>query len=201
MPEEKPAEKTKKGCRPVSIVFGILGLILIAFVVWGFFRFYGPFGGSSPTATTSPSSQFTRTSPTPAKGGKVDSALVGTWVSDCLVPDPESPWSEKHQFVIKDDGTAVHTRWSNDKMDHNCIPNWEMGTIVNNFQFTIPQTGQINLSENGQTMYDIYQISGKDLMFGHGFQAHYPAGYDATQGQSEGHRFHDLNTYIVYHKQ
>ena len=25
--------------------------------------------------------------------------------------------------------------------------------------------------------------------------------YDATQGQTESNRFHDLNTYIVYHKQ
>ena len=138
---------------------------------------------------------------TKQKTGNFDKNLVGTWVSDCLVPDPESPWSEKHQFVIKDDGSTVHTRWSNDSQSHDCTPNWEYGTATTNYELTIPQTGQVNILYGGQYIYDIYQISGKDLAFGHGFQAHYPAGYDATQGQSESNRFHDLNTYIVYHKQ
>jgi len=103
--------------------------------------------------------------------------------------------------VIKDDGSTVHTRWSNDSQSHDCTPNWEYGTATTNYELTIPQTGQVNILYGGQYIYDIYQISGKDLAFGHGFQAHYPAGYDATQGQSESNRFHDLNTYIVYHKQ
>ncbi|MCX6807023.1 MAG: hypothetical protein NT135_02820 [Candidatus Berkelbacteria bacterium] len=138
---------------------------------------------------------------TKQKAGNFDKNLVGTWVSDCLVPDEASPWSEKHQIVIKDDGSAVHTRFSNDSRSHDCTPNWQYGTATTNYQFTIPKTGQVNILYEGQFIYDIYQITGKDLLFGHGFQAHYPAGYDATQGQSESNRFHVLNTYIVYHKQ
>jgi len=124
--------------------------------------------------------------------------LVGTWTSDCLVPDVNSPWSEKHQFVIKADGTAVHTRWSSG--GHDCSPE---DTLVNDYQYTIPGSGQINLTDldAGATIYDIYQITGSNLLFGHGFQAKYPAGYDATQGNSSGHRFYVLNSYIVYHKQ
>ena len=138
---------------------------------------------------------------TKPKTGSFDKNLVGTWTSDCLVPDINSPWSEKHQFVIKDDGSAVHTRWSNDSMSHDCTPNWSNGTAVSDYKLTIPQTGQVNILYSGQYIYDIYKISGTDLEFGHGFQAHYPAGYDATQGNSESNRFHDLNNYIIYHRQ
>ena len=82
---------------------------------------------------------------TKQKTGNFDKNLVGTWVSDCLIPDPESPWSEKHQFVIKDDGSAVHTRWSNDSRSHDCTPNWEYGTVTTNYKLTIPQTNQVNI--------------------------------------------------------
>ncbi|MFH1207638.1 MAG: hypothetical protein V1668_03455 [Patescibacteria group bacterium] len=123
------------------------------------------------------------------------SSIVGTWTSDCLVPDQNSAWSEKHRFVINADGTAVHTRWSGS--DHNCTAG---DTLVNNYSYTIPQSGQINLTDRdlGSTIYDIYQISDGTLKFGHGFQSPYPAGYDATQGNSSTNRFHNFNNYIVY---
>jgi hypothetical protein len=56
-------------------------------------------------------------------------------------------------------------------------------------------------NEAEATIYDMYQLSGTTLKFGHGFQAHYPAGYDATQGGTAVNRFHVLNDYIVYTKQ
>ncbi|MFA6553051.1 MAG: hypothetical protein WCT27_01340 [Patescibacteria group bacterium] len=126
-----------------------------------------------------------------------NASIAGTWTSDCLVPDQNSPWSEKHRFVISADGTAVHTRWSGS--DHNCTVG---DTLVNNYSYTMPQPGQINLTDRdlGSTLYDIYQISNSTLKFGHGFQSPYPAGYDATQGNSSTNRFHDLNNYIVYKK-
>ena len=214
MPEEKSPQKTNtKGgfhLRPISIIFGISGLILLIFIIWAFFRFYGPFGGQeeipipgqSSSAVTkispSPSSQFTRTSPGQTKGGKVDSALVGTWVSDCLIPDPNSPWSEKHQFVINSDGTAVHTRWSDDSTNHDCGPRGQPGTLVDNYTITIPETGKINLTDSSGTHYDIYQVNGNTLLFGHGFRNNLP--YDTHTGSSEADRISSLNNYIIYSK-
>lgn len=198
MADEKEAKKTSS---PVLKIVLILGIVLVI-VFGGYFGlawFLRRADNSSKTAVPTPtkSSQVS----TKQKAGKFDKNLVGTWTSDCLVPDTNSPWSEKHQMVIKDDGSAVHTRWSNDSTSHDCVPNWEFGTATTDYKLTIPQTGQVNILYSGQTIYDIYKISGTDITFGHGFQAHYPAGYDATQGQSESNRFHDLNTYIVYHKQ
>ncbi|MFH0805245.1 MAG: lipocalin family protein [Patescibacteria group bacterium] len=128
---------------------------------------------------------------------RATSAIIGTWKSDCLVPDVNSSWSEQHQFVINADGTAVHTRWSGS--DHACTPE---ETLATTYTYTIPQTGQINLTDqdSGSTIYDIYQVSGSTLKFGHGFQSPYPTGYVATQGFSAAKRFHDLNNYIVYKK-
>ncbi len=207
MADEK---EVKKPSSPVWKIVLTLGIVLLV-VFGGYFGLAwvlrkADSGSNTPTPTPTKSGQAAvpaKSSPTSTqqKTGSFDKNLVGTWVSDCLVPDPESPWSEKHQFVIKDDGSAVHTRWSNDSRSHDCTPNWELGTATTNYELTTPQTGQVNILYSGQTIYDIYQISGTNLEFGHGFQAHYPAGYDATQGQTESNRFHDLNTYIVYHKQ
>lgn len=128
-----------------------------------------------------------------------DNALVGTWLSECLVPDLGSAWSEQHQFVIKADGTAVYTRWS--AADHACTHGDDIAT--RNYVYTLPADNQINLTDNdaGATIFDMYQITGTTLKFGHGFQAHYPTGYDATQGNTLANRFHVLNNYIVYTKQ
>ncbi|MFH0952570.1 MAG: hypothetical protein V1838_05355, partial [Patescibacteria group bacterium] len=102
------------------------------------------------------------------------------------------------QFVINADGTAVYTRWS--AYDHSCSPT---DTAIRNYQYTLPSAGQIDLTDidQGETIYDMYQVTGATLEFGHGFQAHYPAGFDATQGSSATNRFSVLNDYIVYTKQ
>ncbi len=152
-------------------------------------------GKTSPTTTSASSSS--------QKGGKFDQALVGTWTSECLVPDQDSPWSEKHQFVINADGSAVHTRWSSD--DHGCGPSGYPGTLTNNYKMTVAKTatsgalGQINLLDTGEnaTYYDVYQVNGNTLKFGHGFRNDFP--YDAN-GTSEGARIATLNDYIVYSK-
>lgn len=142
----------------------------------------GPLGGSTTPSTS------------PASAGTLDQQLVGTWESACLVPDPDSPWAEKHQFVFNADGTAVHTRWSNDK---TCQP--ASMTLTNEYRYTIPQSGQINLLDiaEGQTIYDIYQVSGSTLYLGHGFRSGLPYSGD---GSSPSARIGSLNTYIKYQK-
>ena len=141
---------------------------------------------------------------TAQKAVKFDQNLVGTWTSDCLVPDLNSPWAEKHQFVINSNGTAVHTRWSSE--DHSCNPQGFPGTLVNNYKLSIIKTGtssdlgQINLLDIDQnaTIYDVYQISGDTLLFGHGFRNSLT--YDSKTGTSESDRISTLNNYIIYKK-
>jgi len=133
------------------------------------------------------------------ESGKFDQNLVGTWVSDCLVPDSDSPWSEKHQFVIKPDGSAVHTRWSSS--DHECVAG---ETIINNYKLTTPSSGQIDIKDIdlNQTMYDIYKISGNILLFGHGFRGDSADMQvkDNNFGLNPETRFATLNGFIVYKK-
>lgn len=175
--------------KTTQFVFLGLGLLLL-----------GAGCGSKTTNTTTPA--VTNTAAVVANQAvtaPTTNALVGTWLSACLVPDQGSAWSEQHQFVIKSDGTAVYTRWS--ASDHACTRGSDIAT--RNYTYTVPATGQINLTDNdaGATIYDMYQITGTTLKFGHGFQAHYPTGYDATQGGTAANRFQVLNDYIVYTKQ
>jgi len=131
--------------------------------------------------------------------GEFDENLVGTWVSDCLVPDPDSPWSEKHQFVINSDGSAIHTRWSSS--GHECLPE---ETLINNYEMTIPSPGQIDIKDIdlNQTIYDIYEISGDTLLFGHGFRGDSEAMQvkDNNFGLDPETRFTTLNEFIVYRR-
>ncbi len=128
-----------------------------------------------------------------------DENLVGTWVSDCLIPDPDSPWSEKHQFVIKSDGSAVHTRWSSS--GHECVPD---ETMINNYKLTITSPGQVEIKDTdlNQTIYDIYEIDGSTLLFGHGFRGDSDAMQvkDNNFGLNPETRFTTLNEFIVYKK-
>jgi hypothetical protein len=142
-----------------------------------------------------------------------DQALVGTWESECLVPDPGSKWAEKHKYVIKSDGTAVHTR--QDWASTDCTTTEPSGTITDNLKLTIPSSGKINMtftsSENsrmdsaqssqytGQTLYDIYKVSGSTLEFGWGFRGDNLA-YGGKTGSSDADRFDTLNSFIVYNK-
>lgn len=171
-----------------QLVFLCLGLLLL-----------GAGCGSKSTSTTPAVTDSTAVVTNQAVTAPTTNALVGTWLSACLVPDLNSAWSEQHQFVIKADGTAVYTRWSS--ADHVCTHGNDIAT--RNYVYSIPAVGQINLTDNDAeaTIYDMYQLSGTTLKFGHGFQTHYAAGYDATQGGTAANRFHVLNDYIVYTKQ
>lgn len=142
---------------------------------------------------------------------KIDQNLVGTWESDCLVPDPDSKWAEKHKYVIKSDGTATHTR--QDWEMNDCTSVQPAGLITDQIKLSIPSVGKINQTivseENSRPnpnapasatiMYDIYQVSGNTLEFGWGFRGDNLA-YDGKTGSTEGDRFTTLNSFIKYQK-
>lgn len=129
-----------------------------------------------------------------------DSALVGNWDTGCLVPDPNSPWAERHTFTINSNGTANHKRYAGDncgviKEDHS-----------DNITFTIPASGQINLTYTsgiaaGSTSYDIYKVTGDTLLFGHGFCNCSKDLASGKFGLTEATRFSELNNFLVYKKQ
>lgn len=147
-------------------------------------------------------------SPSQAQGGNLQQAtkgtadknLVGTWETDCLVPKANEKWAEKHQFVIEGN-KAIHTRWSDWSGANNCDKKSAM-TLVNKYTYTVPASGQINLTdtENGITTFDMYAVNGPTLEFGHGFRLSY-AGASKLNGETEANRIDTLNTYLVYKKQ
>ena len=177
----------------IIILIFLFGLLVIGGYI--FWRMYGFGWGErdvdiSETATSKTGASKITT--------KTDPQIIGIWESECLVPDQKSPWAEKHQFAIKSDGTAVHIRWSNDNSTHNCS-NPTM-TLTDNYTFKIPASDQIDLynSKEGETIHDIYKISGNILLFGHGFRNNlvYPKNY----GETPSMRIESLNNYIVYKK-
>ena len=146
-------------------------------------------------ATTSGDTKTAKT----AKGSdSSDQQLIDNWDTGCLVPDPNSPWAERHTFVMSSNGTGNHKRYSGDScaalgMDHD-----------DNFTFVIPSQGKINLSYTsgigaGMTIHDIYQVSRNTLRFGHAFCN--CTSSDGNFGTSEGGRFTRLNDFLVYKKQ
>lgn len=196
--------KNKKGKSGFTTTWIVVIILILLFIFGGFmfWRMFFGFPGSEADKIVEQKlleNQNQKNSATPsqnAQSSKINAALAGTWVSDCLVPDSNSPWSEKHQFVINADGTAVHTRWSSS--GHNCSPDT---TMIDKYTLTIPAKGQINLSdtEKGAIIYDIYETDGSALYFGHGFRGDKMA-YPATFGDSPSKRINTLNRYIVYRK-
>lgn len=197
-------EKNKKGKSGLSTVWIII-IILILFLIVGGFMFWRMFFGFSGDERDRTVDQKIFESQNPEalaqpvknnQSSQIDPALVGTWASDCLAPDSNSPWSEKHQFVINADGTAVHTRWSSG--GHNCSPDT---TLTDKYTLAIPMKGQMNLAdmEKGATIYDIYETDGSILFFGHGFRGDHMA-YPGKFGESSSNRINNLNKYIVYRK-
>ncbi len=194
-----------KGLGVVWIIIIILIIFLfLGFGAWWYWTNYmSPSESSGPTLATA----------VPSTSGKMDSALVGTWESECLVPAPtNSKYAEKHKFVINANGTAEHWRWTYGMID--CTTLEPASTIHDTFKLTFPGSNKINLSwtayENsqmsseqlqsftGNTMYDIYQTNGISLKFGHGFRN--SSELTGGSGGSEGDRFTTLNEYIVYKK-
>ncbi|MCX6763016.1 MAG: hypothetical protein NT093_04545 [Candidatus Moranbacteria bacterium] len=168
----------------------IVLLVVLILVITGlflFWRMFFGFGGNTiPDEMLSKNAVSKTASSSASKKAKIDPVLVGTWESDCLVPDAGSPWSEKHQFIFNADGTAQHTRWSSS--GHDCSP---QTTMVDKYAVSTPSSGQIdfNLIEGtGSIPQDIYQVTGNTLLFGHGFRNTLPYGAGT------------LNRYIVYKK-
>lgn len=126
----------------------------------------------------------------------VPDELIGTWKSECLTPDPDSPWSEQHQFTFDAEGWATHIRWDWDQS--GCSGN--MNTITNEYLAAFPDVGQINLVDMGEgvSIYDIYSVSENTLLLGHGFRNQ--QAYSTTTGETPLARITSLNEYIQYQK-
>ncbi|MDD5039926.1 MAG: hypothetical protein PHY34_02140 [Patescibacteria group bacterium] len=123
----------------------------------------------------------------------VSNELLGSWQTDCLVPDPDSPWAEQHFFTFNDDSTAEHRCVSYDQA--SCAG--EATTLVDLYSYSFPTTGQIDLvdSDKGNYIKDIYQLSGNEVRFGHGFRN------DTTsENKDSTDRITTLNAFIVYTK-
>ncbi len=176
-----------KGNAAVIIIIVILIFLILVgagiFIMWRMFFAFS----DHPTPREFPNQYATPESTTEMTvKGNIDPALVGTWESACLVPDANSPWSEKHQFIINADGTAQHTRWSSG--GHACAPET---TLVDKYVVSTPASGKIDfrlIEGIGPDAQDIYQVSGDTLLFGHGFRNNLPYGAGT------------LNQYIVYQK-
>lgn len=128
-----------------------------------------------------------------------DKNVIGKWDTGCLVPDPNSPWAERHTFVFESNGTATHTRSTGDsclaelKQDHKEV-----------YNVTIPASGQINLVPTKDypdepSIYDIYNVSGNTLLLGHGFCNCTNAG-STNGGATESGRINRLNEFLKYQK-
>lgn len=140
------------------------------------------------------------------KGGPItkkiyDQKLIGTWVSECLTPNPRDPWSEKHTFVFQKDGTAIHTKTNWDKAGCTGF----LMNVVNNYKYVIGNDdptdpvggGFIDLLGPQGNIYDIYLVTGNSLLFGHGFRN--KRGTEAG-GTSPAARIRSFNKYIIYKK-
>lgn len=200
--QSTPSAPPKKGKSAACIIVTILGVIVLIYFVLNILSFFAPIGPLNALLVKVSKKKPEVMTPVPKKGTTeiptkaADSALIGNWESDCLVPDQKSPWSEKHTFVIEG-STAIHTRVSNDTPSHDCSPTM---TLTDTYEYTIPEKGKINLKDTskGVTFYDIYQVNGDTLRFGHGFRNTMP--YPANVGASPDSRIESLNEYIIYKK-
>lgn len=140
-----------------------------------------------------------------------DSRLIGTWDTGCLTPDANSPYSEKHTFVIMEDGeTAVKTDITYDAV--NCTGSVSLNQATNfvlEIKGTVDETATASLPINltaasgttsGSTIYDIYQVTATTLLFGHGFRNTFSYAGAESGGATEAGRISSLNEYLVYKK-
>jgi len=178
--------QTKKSSAWWKYLLIILSVIVILFLIYLVLAYVSNKIDSKYGANTNNSNTTTSNS-------KIDSALIGTWDTGCLVPDPNSPWAEEHKFVIGSDGNAVHTRLSGD----SCAGLHSDGD--QNYTITIPASGQINLVSSAGSIYDIYQVDGNTLKFGHGFTNSTKL-CSVSGGSTEGDRITCLNDFLVYKK-
>jgi|GEM_PF-2800162 len=202
----QPVEAPKKNNSCLIIGLIMAGVLLIL-VVGGYFGLAWVLRNAENRANNLISTTAVANEPVSSGKETSDSAIVGTWKTDCLIPDPNSPWAEQHTFTFKSDGTANHKRSTGDSCAAIAQDNDD------SFKYTIPSSGKINLtyvsSEGtmasamnpvGQTIYDIYQISGSTLLLGHGFRGD-NLSYTGKAGVSEADRIDSLNEFLVYKKQ
>lgn len=124
--------------------------------------------------------------------------MIGNWNTGCLIADRRNPLAEKHEFIIKENGTAQHWRSSG----LNC-ENLSREKTTNNYKIEIPEVGKINfiaLDNSSDTIYDIYKFEGNIIYFGHGPRDWYPLSLRNFGGSLET-RFDVLNTFLKYKKQ
>ena len=181
-------QKPKSRWKPLLIVLGVIVLI---------FGLYFGLAWVLRVVNDKYLPEETGSASKPASSLKVDEVLVGTWDTGCLVPDANSPWAERHTFTINSNSTANHKRYSGNSCAALAVDNDD------NLNFTIPESKKINLTYTsgiaaGTTAYDIYQISGNTLKFGHGFCNCSSSG--GKYGTSEADRFIQLNDFLVYKK-
>ncbi|MFA5135655.1 MAG: hypothetical protein WC505_07785 [Patescibacteria group bacterium] len=123
----------------------------------------------------------------------VASELVGSWQTDCLIPDMNSPWAEQHFFTFDTGGAAQHKRVS--YYEPACTGSGD--TMVDNYTYSLPGANQIDLIdiEKDNTINDLYQLTGSELRFGHGYRN------DTTsENKDASGRITTLNNFIVYGK-
>lgn len=124
--------------------------------------------------------------------------LVGTWETDCLVPDPDKNEAEKHQFIFDSQGSVIHQRQSGDSCATIKVDN-----DTQKYTAEITQVGKINLigaDEDSDSVYDIFKIENDTLYFGHGFRDKYPTDM-MNFGATAETRYDSFNTYLAYKKQ
>lgn len=124
--------------------------------------------------------------------------LVGTWETDCLIPNQEKNEVEKHQLVIDPDGSVIHQRQSGD----SCA-NIKVDNTTQRYMAEIIQIGKINLigaDKDSNSVYDIYKIENDVLYFGHGFRDKYPVDM-MNFGTTAETRYDSFNTFLAYKKQ
>lgn len=185
---EEKVKKSSAWWKYLLIILAVIAILFLIYLVLAYVsnKIDSKYGTNTNTNTTSAT---TKTS-----DSKIDSALVGSWDTGCLVPDPNSPWAEEHKFVIGSDGKAVHTRLSG----NSCAGLHSDGD--QNYTITIPASGQINLISSAGSIYDIYQADGNTLKFGHGFTNSTKL-CSVSGGSTEGDRITCLNDFLVYKKQ
>ena len=186
-------QKNKKTGLIVVIVLMVIFLLLILLIYW-WWMFGSSFRNSdagNKSSQTIPESLVNQNNLSPDY-----QKLIGKWSTACLVPDPKSPWAEKHDFIFNADGSAQHWRWSGD----SCAT-ISRDQFAQKYQIEIPATGQINFisTEGLGNFYDIYKIEGTGLYFGHGFRDKYPPGMRKF-GNSPDERFDSLNAFLKYQK-
>ena len=186
-PQGQTAPVKKSYCWLWSIIIFFVGIILLIVLYFGGAWVLRKVNKNIPESENT--SQTT--------GAKIDPNLINQWDTGCLVPDPNSQWAERHTFDIRSDGTATHKRYSGDSCEAMAIDNTDA------IYYKIPSDNTINLSyssgiANGTTIYDIYQVSGDTLKFGHGFCNCSTGG---NLGMSESDRFTGLNNFLLYKKQ